>query len=114
MSDIPLKTLGRNQRSKEGYTQLADNEEVDTEENISRGGSQNGNRAMPVGVRPAATIKGKAPIRTPKYNYKDDPEEEERLLSGHEREESFEHETQYEQRRGGKGKQSSRTVSSFR
>lgn len=84
MTDIPLHLIGRNTRSKEGYTKLqgGDTEELSAETN----GHGRANGGANVEMR--RSYKGKAPIRTPVANYKDDPDEQDRLLDEHERESS--------------------------
>lgn len=87
MPDIPLKPIGRNKQSREGYTQIQTEEE-----NGSIGGRANGSSrtssTMPSAVRiAAATYKGKRPTRSSSYNYDDSRDEEETLLGSHEREE---------------------------
>ncbi|KAI5121482.1 hypothetical protein M0805_003937 [Coniferiporia weirii] len=89
MTDIPLRVIGRNQRSRAGYTQLQNG-------GRSEGPSENGNEhtddgdTMPASARVAAAVyKGKKPVRASPFNYKDYPDEEETLLGGHEREEAF-------------------------
>lgn len=86
MTDIPLHLIGRNTRSKEGYTKLQDG---DTEELTSSAGTNGHVRANGgANVEMRRSYKGKAPIRTPVANYKDDPDEQDRLLDEHERESS--------------------------
>ena len=102
MSDIPLRPIRGN---RSGYTQLQSEEGGDTHE------LTNFNGTMPSALRAAASYKGKKPIRNADYNYRDDPEEEVTLLSGHEREEAFEEDMEPSPSKYKKPKQ--RTVSRF-
>lgn len=101
MPDIPLKHIGRNTRSKTGYSQLQSGD-VDRETDSSTAnGLGNGSTAgdkMPASVRAAAVFKGKKVVRSSSYKYDDSTDEEDRLLGGHDGEDAYEEEREVRRR----------------
>jgi hypothetical protein len=104
MPDIQLKTFKKASRSNTGYTKLdsgdIDNGDTgedpehtksgrDREDRVDRNTKANSNTMASSSRSVGASFRGKKPTRKLSYHY-DDREEEENLLTGHEREDDYE------------------------